>query len=271
MKRVYPSPEWPESWKTSYEYDLLEIYGGKSSLGYTCAYQKRFNTTLGLIESVLPVGSSVIDIAAAQGNFSLSLAERGYKVLWNDLRGELADYVKLKHEIGDVEYLEGNAFELELGEKFDCVLISEVIEHVAHPDQFLIAAASIAKPGGIVVMSTPNGRYFRNNLPKFKDCPDPCIFESQQFKPNADGHIFLLWPDEIQWLSRQSGLAIESILYHTNPLTAGHIKLEKVLRILPESPVRFLESMTAGLPFFIRSRITTASVTLFRKPVLQSS
>lgn len=69
MKRVYPSPEWPESWKTSYEYDLLEIYGGKSSLSYACAYQKRFNTTLGLIESVLPAGSSAIDIAAAQGNF----------------------------------------------------------------------------------------------------------------------------------------------------------------------------------------------------------
>ena len=266
MKRICPSPEWPESWRTSYKYDLLEIYNEKSSLGYAYAYERRFNTTLGLIESALPFGSSIIDIAAAKGNFSLALAERGYKVLWNDLRGELADYVKLKHETGDIEYLSGNAFDLNLGEKFDCVLISEVIEHVAHPDQFLINAASIAKPGGIVLMSTPNGCYFRNNLPKFSECPDPSIFESLQFKPNSDGHIFLLWPDEIQWLSAQSGLKIETIVYHTNPLTAGHVKLELALRVLPKRSVRFLESATALLPFPIRTRVTTGSVTLFRKP-----
>ena len=87
MKRICPSPEWPESWRTSYKYDLLEIYNEKSSLGYAYAYERRFNTTLGLIESALPFGSSIIDIAAAQGNFSLALAERGYKVLWNDLSG----------------------------------------------------------------------------------------------------------------------------------------------------------------------------------------
>jgi len=265
MKRIYPSPEWPESWTTSYEYDLLEIYNKKTSLGYAYAYEKRFNTTIGLIESALPPGSSIIDIAAAQGNFSLALAERGYKVLWNDLRGELADYVKLKYEIGNINYLAGNAFELSLRGHFDCVLISEVIEHVAHPDQFLFNAAAIAKPGGIVVMSTPNGCYFRNSLPKFSECPDPSIFESQQFKPNSDGHIFLLWPDEIRWLSEQTGLKIESIVYHTNPLTAGHIKLERALRVLPKRSVQLLESVTALLPFPIRTRMTTGSVTLFRK------
>jgi 2-polyprenyl-3-methyl-5-hydroxy-6-metoxy-1,4-benzoquinol methylase len=271
MKRVSPTPEWPESWKTSYAYDLLEIYNEKTSLGYAYSYEKRFNTTLGLIESALPSGSSIIDIAAAQGNFSLALAERGYKVVWNDLRGELADYVKLKYETGDIKYMAGNAFELNLEEQFDCVLISEVIEHVAHPDQFLINAASIAKPGGIVVMSTPNGCYFRNSLPKFSECPDPSSFESQQFKPNSDGHIFLLWPDEIQWLSARSGLKIESIIYHTNPLTAGHVKLERALRVLPKRSVRFLESATALLPFSIRTRVTTGSVTVFRKPANQTS
>ena len=271
MKRIYPNPEWPESWELSYAYDLLEIYNAKTSLGYAYAYEKRFTTTIGLIESALPPGSSIIDIAAAQGNFSLALAEHGYKVLWNDLRGELADYVKLKYEKGDIEFLAGNAFDLNLGEQFDCVLISEVIEHVAHPDQFLANAAAIAKPGGIVVMSTPNGCYFRNNLPKFSECPDPSIFESQQFKPNSDGHIFLLWPDEIQWLSAQSGLTIESIVYHTNPLTAGHVKLERALRVLPKRSVRFLENATALLPFSIRTRVTTGSVTLFRKPTYKPS
>jgi len=250
----------------SYNYDLLEIYGDKSSMGYVYAYQKRFNTTLELIQSVLPSGSSIIDIAAAQGNFSLTLAELGYKVVWNDLRDDLVDYVKLKYEKGDITYFAGNAFELNKTQQFDCVLISEVIEHVAHPDQFLLNAAAITKPGGIVVMSTPNGHYFKNSLPKFSECTDPSIFESEQFKPNADGHIFLLWPDEIIWLSKVSRLKIESIIYHTNPLTAGHIKLERFLRILPKRAVFFVENATDRFPLALKTRITTSSVTLFRKP-----
>jgi len=266
MKRIYLNRDWPESWKISYEYDLLEIYGEKSSMGYVYAYQKRFNTTLGLIQSALPSGSSVIDIAAAQGNFSLTLAERGYKVVWNDLRSDLIDYVKLKYEKGNIKYLAGNAFELNQSEQFDCVLISEVIEHVAHPDQFLLNAAAITKPGGIVVMSTPNGQYFKNSLPKFSECTDPSVFESEQFKPNADGHIFLLWPDEISWLSKVTQLKIESTIYHTNPLTAGHIKLEAVLRLLPKKSIFFVENAISRFPLALKTHITTSSVTLFRKP-----
>ena len=125
--------------------------------------------TLAILGEVLEPGARVLDVAGAQGNFSLALAEMGYRVTWNDLRGELADYVRLKHERGAVEYAPGNMFELRADTLFDAVLITEVIEHVAHPDQFLAQAAALVRPGGYVVMTTPNGRYFRNTLPKFSN------------------------------------------------------------------------------------------------------
>jgi 2-polyprenyl-3-methyl-5-hydroxy-6-metoxy-1,4-benzoquinol methylase len=78
------------------------------------------------------------------------------------------------------------------------VLIAEIIEQVAHPDEFLAKSASLVKAGGYVFMTTPNGSYFRNMLPKFFDCPDPSIYVSVQFKPNAGGHIFLLHPEEVK-------------------------------------------------------------------------
>ena len=43
---------------------------------------------MALIEKYLVPGSRIIDIAAAQGNFSLHLAEAGYRVTWNDLRDD---------------------------------------------------------------------------------------------------------------------------------------------------------------------------------------
>jgi len=224
MRRVHAEATWPESWKLSYAYDLEEVYGEITHRGYAAAYRERRRHTLNLIAEVLPPGSRILDIAAAQGNFSIALAEMGYRVTWNDLRAELADYVRLKHERGDLAFAPGNAFDLAFEQPFDSVLATEIIEHVAHPDRFLVNVAALVRPGGHIVLTTPNGAYFRNRLPKFSDCPDPGVFEAGQFKPNADGHIFLLYPDELRDMSVRAGLELERLLLFTNPLTIGKSK-----------------------------------------------
>lgn len=265
MKRLHFDDSWPESWKYSYPYDLLEIWGERSHRGYAYAYENRRSQTLALLEEVLPKGSTVLDVAAAQGNFSLVLAEKGYNVTWNDLREDLADYVRLKHETGSIEFAPGNVFELGFNEQFDCILVTEIIEHVAHPDEFLLKISRMVKRGGYVIMSTPNGGYFKNSLPRFSDCPDPGRFEELQFKPNSDGHIFLLWPDEIKSLSLKSGLNLEKHILFTNPLTAGHIKLETVLKILPRSIPETLETISQRFGNGFKTRIMANSASRFKK------
>src|SRR5687768_16220900 len=71
MKRIDPQPHWPETWRTSYAYDLQEIYGEITSPGYAYAYENRWNVTRQLVLSCLPRGSKILDVAAAQGNFTL--------------------------------------------------------------------------------------------------------------------------------------------------------------------------------------------------------
>jgi len=215
----------------------------------------------------LPKGARLLDIAAAQGNFSLSLAEMGYRVTWNDLRADLAEYVKLKHERGAIEFAPGNVFELKFSAPFDGVLINEIIEHVAHPDEFLRKVAQLVKPGGVVLMTTPNGAYFRNYLPKFSDCADPAVYESNQFKPNADGHIFLLHPEEISLLAGQAGLVLEEMALLANPLTCGHVRTAPLLDVLPAGLVVALEKMSQHLPFALRRKGSTLIVALFRRPL----
>ncbi len=266
MKRVHPQDSWPDSWKYSYPYDLEEIYGEITNRGYAYAYESRRRETLRLLARVLKPGSRVLDIAAAQGNFSLSLAEMGYDVTWNDLRADLADYVRLKHERGTISYAPGNAFELGFPSLFDGVLITEIIEHVAHPDDFLKKTAQLVKPGGHIVMTTPNGAYFRNDLPKFSDCADPSVYESVQFKPNSDGHIFLLHPDEIAPLAERAGLVVEELALFTNPLTNGHMKMETLLRLLPRGLIGSVESATRRLPFGLGRKLMLQMGVCFRKP-----
>src|SRR5438132_1439291 len=128
MKRVPFDSSWPKSVQEIHHYDSLEFWGDPSSPGYTYAYQNRFAMAIDLVCRSAAPPARILDLAAAQGNFTLKLAELGYQVVWNDLRAELADYVRQKYEFGKVEYHPGNVFALppeELG-KFDVILATEI-------------------------------------------------------------------------------------------------------------------------------------------------
>jgi 2-polyprenyl-6-hydroxyphenyl methylase/3-demethylubiquinone-9 3-methyltransferase len=265
VKRLHHIESWPQSWKDSFFYDQAEIYDEITHFGYFYAYAQRRQKTLELVTEVLPAGARILDIAAAQGNFSLALSEMGYQVTWNDLRADLSDYVRLKYEKGSIEFAPGNVFALHFPFLFDGVLITEIIEHVAHPDDFLHKTAELVRPGGYIVMTTPNGAYFRNRLPKFSDCLDTTVYEVAQFRPNADGHIFLLYPQEIRQLAAMAGLTVERLELFTNPITAGHMKSEWLLRRLPSFVVERLEHLSQNSPESLRERLMVHTAARFRR------
>ncbi len=162
--------------------------------------------TLDFCKKSIPYGGKILDLAAAQGNFSLSLAEMGYEVTWNDLRDELADYVRLKQEKGTIHFVPGNIFKLPFKKEFDAVILCEVIEHVAHPDELLKVAASFLKDGGYMILSTPNADYCVSNLPSYRVGMDTTQLESLQFRPNSDGHLFLFDKSGLESLAKEAGL-----------------------------------------------------------------
>jgi 2-polyprenyl-3-methyl-5-hydroxy-6-metoxy-1,4-benzoquinol methylase len=245
---VEPETAWPESWKLSHRYDELEIWGSLDNPGYTNKYRLRFLEALDLVKRSVPDGASVLDLAAAQGNFTIALSQSGYRVTWNDLRSELADYVVLKARGLPINYLSGNIFDLNLQTRFDAVLAAEIIEHVAHPDEFLSKLAGLIVPNGVIILTTPNGDYFRNTLPTFSECADPSIFESKQFRPDADGHIFLYNVTEIAKLANKCHLSLEEIRVFCNPLSGGTLRTGKLLGVLPPAVTMKAEALTRRLP-----------------------
>jgi len=67
-----------------------------------------------------------------------------------------------------------------------------------------------------LIVSTPNGHYFRHHGPKFSECRDSSVYEEIQFKPDADGHIFCLNPADFRQLAQSAGLeVIEMVLFNT--------------------------------------------------------
>jgi len=254
LYKPQPASDWPESWQLSFSYDRMEVFDCKINLAYFNSYKNRSKCLLSQIERLLPSGSTIIDLAAGSGNFTLLLAEMGYRTIWNDLRSDLVPYVQAKYEKGEVLYEPGNIFELNL-DPVDGVIIAEIIEHVAHPDLFLRKVASLVKPGGYVFLTTPTGDYFLNRLPRFSSFSNPEKFEKDQFKPNADGHIFLLFLDEFYSLASKASLSVFDIQFNNNPLSSGHLKLSYLLKYLPNNMVNGIEKFTRKLPKFISRKI----------------
>jgi 2-polyprenyl-3-methyl-5-hydroxy-6-metoxy-1,4-benzoquinol methylase len=126
-----------------------------------------------------------------------------------------------------VRIVGGNLFDLSpqsLG-RFDLVIACEVIEHVAHPGDLLSHLRGFLAPGGRLLLTTPNGSYFRNKLPTYAEAGDPARLEALQFKPDADGHLFLLTPRELAGLAGAAGLSVERLGAWGTPLLSGHAGL----------------------------------------------
>lgn len=68
MKKIIFDNSWPASWKSSYKYDLLDIYGSQGDHGYAYQYANRFKHTLELVKKVSQPNTKILDLAAAQAN-----------------------------------------------------------------------------------------------------------------------------------------------------------------------------------------------------------
>ncbi|XP_020914215.2 uncharacterized protein LOC110251814 [Exaiptasia diaphana] len=113
------------------------------------------------ISQVLPLKHvNILDIGCGGGILSEALARLGANVTGIDASAKNI-HVAMRHLSLDpvlsrrLSYKCITAQELaEDGHLFDCVVSSEVIEHITEKDSFVEAISSLLKPGGSVVMTT---------------------------------------------------------------------------------------------------------------------
>ena len=269
MKQLPFDEAWPASWQHAYLCDAAELWGSGVNLAYTYYYQARYLSVIRAICDSLQPGAELLDLAAAQGNFSLTLAEHGFRVTWNDLRDELEGYVRLKYETGSIRYAPGNAFEVSQfaqPQGFDGVIAAEVLEHVAHPDAFLASVLQLVAPGGFLFLSTPNGEYLHTGLPRFSDVTDRTALEAAQFQPGSEGHLFLFTNRELQTLAEDAGFRVVSIQNLITPVLAGEFGLGKFFRFLPRGFVAGCDRALAWLSFWWRRRVMLHTTAVFQRP-----
>jgi 2-polyprenyl-6-hydroxyphenyl methylase/3-demethylubiquinone-9 3-methyltransferase len=104
-------------------------------------------------------GLKVIDIGCGGGLLSVPLARLGANVTGIDASEKNIKVAKLHAEKEglNINYLHTSAEEVfATGEKFDCVLSMEIIEHVEDVESFMQACAGLVKEGGLIFVATLN-------------------------------------------------------------------------------------------------------------------
>lgn len=202
----------------------------------------------------------VLEVATGGGGLSATLAKGGCDVTANDLRETHAIEAMQEFVTGaSIKVVGGDMFKLsavQLGE-FDLVIACEVIEHVAHPRDLLNHLKGFLAPNGKLLLTTPNGSYFRNKLPTHSEIIDESELESKQFKPDADGHLFLLTPEELSALSASAGLRVERLGVWGTPLLSGHCGFRYTACKAMTKFSFYAESLTQQMPSIYRERLCT--------------
>ena len=138
---------------------------------------RRGEKILGYLRSLPLERPTILDMGCGMGWFANLLAELG-PTTGIDLCDDAIAQAKSKFP--EVTFMAGNVYEMELPEQhFDVVVSQEVIAHVPDQTGYLERAARVLKPGGYLIVTTPNRFvHFRN-----------------YWAPIPPGHIE-------QWLSR---------------------------------------------------------------------
>lgn len=99
-------------------------------------------------------GKRVLEIGCATGDLLMQIKKRGAIIKGLEISDFAADVARrrgLAVITGTIE-----AFAPENEGTFDIVLAFEVIEHVLSPTRFIASVSRVLKPGGLLVLSTPN-------------------------------------------------------------------------------------------------------------------
>jgi SAM-dependent methyltransferase len=199
---------------------IVEAYGRSAAAREKAAYfrlhRHRFRALLTAIGQ--EPAQDVLEIGATPGQFTEILVTAGYRVTATDLFPE--QRAALWQRLGvAVQLCNLDAQPLPYPDSsFDVVVFSEVIEHLtASPSHAVREMARVLRPGGRLIISTPNQHYLKSRVRTLAD-----VLLARPFEPFGDfqrsmrlagaqryyNHSRLYTMQELCWLLEEASLSV---------------------------------------------------------------
>jgi len=116
------------------------------------SYKKRINFALRFI----PKSAFVLDFGCGDGTIAKGILAKAKKVVAIDISEEAIKVAEEFNSHPDIKYLNTTIEDFTSEEKFDAVLMFEIIEHLFDPQSIFCKISDLLNERGILIISTPN-------------------------------------------------------------------------------------------------------------------
>jgi SAM-dependent methyltransferase len=166
---------------------------------------------------------SVLDVGAGDGTLSARLRDEAFKVTAVDMF--TGDFQPVDIDIHAANLNEGFPF---ADGEFDVVVATEVIEHVENPWHFVRELYRITKPGGAVVISTPN---LANVYTRLWFALTGRLYNFLESAYQGIGHITPIYLWNLKRMAEEK-FTVEQVTVNASPIPKTRFRLPSRSRLL---------------------------------------
>jgi SAM-dependent methyltransferase len=142
--------------------------------------------------------ANIMEVGAGFGYLTYALHKAGYNAVGLDISKEAIN--KAIQYFGNY-YICGDIFQYAktYSGSVDVIILTEVIEHVEHPMEFICSLAKLLKKGGYIILTTPNKSYY----------PVDAVWSSE----NPPIHLWWFSEDSMVYIAQKLDLSLEFLDY----------------------------------------------------------
>ncbi|MEO8111165.1 MAG: class I SAM-dependent methyltransferase [Ginsengibacter sp.] len=135
-----------------------EIISKKNALDYLASKEPNYYSVREILRQTNK-NAKILEVGSGLGYLTYAVTQSGYDIIGLDIS---MDAVKRAENQFGAHYVCGDVYQYALDNPaaFDLVILTEVIEHLPDPVNFCDALINLLKPGGKLIITTPNKSAF---------------------------------------------------------------------------------------------------------------
>lgn len=182
----------------SLEFTGERMIPGRVELGLEIEHVSRYAYAASLLKS-----GRVLDDGCGAGYGSELLTRAGAEVIGVDMALDVIQYCQRHYRHFGIKFFQTDCTQLPFpDELFDGVVSFEVIEHVKNYSGYLKETARVLRPGGVLIISTPNKRMYSDH----RTYRNP--YHVHEFYPDEFKELLSSYFDNVQLLGQSRMLAM---------------------------------------------------------------